>query len=242
MSELSSVTVGELALGIPEASRLFEKYGIDYCCGGRRSLEDACAAAGIRVDDLVRELDRKSESLPSSDYRAFTQKALIDHIVRTHHVFTRDELSRLDALLRKVCSVHESRHPELAEVRTTFFRLSVDLIPHMIKEETVLFPYITALELGVEHNVPTYTPRFITVRNPIGMMTIEHETAGTLLQELRRLTSGYVPPADACTSYKTLYAALAVLESDLHQHIHLENNILFPRALRHEEHLGERGR
>jgi regulator of cell morphogenesis and NO signaling len=239
MSERSNVTVGELALGVPEASRLFEKYGIDYCCGGRRSLEDACTAAGIRVDDLLRELDEKAEHLPPSDYQGLNQNDLIDHIVGTHHAFTREELSRLAGLIRKVCAVHESRHAELAEVRKTFWQLSDDLLPHMMKEENVLFPYIAALEHGVENKAPTATPPFGTVRNPVRMMTIEHETAGALLRKLRRLTSGYVVPSDACTSYRTLYGALSGLESDLHQHIHLENNVLFPRALRHEEQLRE---
>src|SRR4030095_13891279 len=149
------------------------------------------------------------------------------HIVGKHHVFTREELSHIDLLVRKVCSVHEARHPELATLRDTFCRLAGSVIPHMMKEENVLFPYVASLERGLEQNAPPIPPPFLTVRYPIRMMMVEHEDAGALLQEIRRLTSDYTPPPDGCVSYKTLYTALANLESDLHQHIHLENNILF---------------
>jgi regulator of cell morphogenesis and NO signaling len=130
--------------------------------------------------------------------------------------------------------VHGARHPELIEVRNTFQRLSEDLLPHMMKEENVLFPYIAEIERCRQQGLTPARPPFGTVRNPVRMMMFEHETAGALLVELRRLTSDYTPPADGCVSYNTLYAALANLESDLHQHIHLENNALFVRAIREE--------
>jgi regulator of cell morphogenesis and NO signaling len=149
-------------------------------------------------------------------------------------VFTRQELARLDALMEKVVSVHGGRHRELAEVQNTFRLLADDLLPHMQKEENILFPYIAALEVAADGGEAAAAPPFMTVRNPVRMMTFEHEAAGTLLRELRRLTSGYTAPADGCISYRTLYAALENLERDLHQHIHLENNILFPRAVEAE--------
>jgi regulator of cell morphogenesis and NO signaling len=234
MTHRTTTTVGELAAQLPNATRVFEKYGIDYCCGGRESVEKACASAGVALDDLLEQIEGVSESLPVTNYESLGQSDLIDHIIKTHHVFTRDELTRLDALLKKVVSVHGARHPELMTIRETFQKVHEDLLPHMMKEENVLFPYIVELGRCTEQGVRPAPPRFGTVRNPVRMMMFEHETVGALLAELRTLTSNYTAPPDACVSYSTLYAALANLESDLHQHIHLENNILFTRAVRQE--------
>src|SRR5262245_35418885 len=167
MSGMSEMTVAELATRLPQASRLFEKYGIDYCCGGRRTIADACATAGIGVDELLLEIDKGTATPLSLNYEGLTQRALIEHIIDKHHVFTRKELARLDTLLRKVCSVHESRHPELATLRDRFHRLAEELIPHMMKEENVLFPYVATLEQAIERNMRSIPPPFGTVRNPI---------------------------------------------------------------------------
>ena len=235
MTYRATTTVGELAAQLPNATRVFEKYGIDYCCGGRQSLVDACASAGIAVDAVLEQMERNSEHLPATGYESMSQRALIDHIVTTHHAFTRDELNRLTALTQKVVSVHGARHPELSAVRDVFQKLREDLLPHMMKEELVLFPYIAELARCGEQGKLPAPPPFGTVRNPVRMMMFEHEAAGALLQELKRLTSNYTAPADGCISYRTLYATLANLESDLHRHIHLENNILFVRAIRQEK-------
>jgi regulator of cell morphogenesis and NO signaling len=155
---------------------------------------------------------------------------LVAHIVEKHHKFTRQELARLEALLAKVCGVHGQNHPELFRIQKQFQELSRELEPHMLKEERVIFPYIMQMEEAAKNNRTLPAPPFGTVRNPVRVMMAEHDAAGDILREMRGLSSDYTVPEDACISYQTLYGALAALEADLHQHIHLENNILFPRA------------
>ncbi len=164
------------------------------------------------------------------DFQAGTLAELIGHILDKHHTFTRHEMERLGALASKVYAAHGERHPELALVGSLFERLCQDLKPHMFKEEQVLFPYIIRLEQALAgKGAPPFAP-FGTVNNPVRMMMYEHDAAGDLLRELRAATADYAVPADACLSYRTLYGALEAFEKDLHQHIHLENNVLFPRA------------
>jgi regulator of cell morphogenesis and NO signaling len=156
---------------------------------------------------------------------------LVGHIIATHHKYTREELARLAPLFTKVCSVHGKNHPELPGIRAAFTGLAQELTMHMMKEEMVLFPYIVRMEEAVIQQEPILPPPFGNVQNPVSMMEHEHESAGAALHTMRELSSGYSAPADACISYQTLYRALAEFEADLHQHIHLENNILFPRAI-----------
>lgn len=229
----STKTVKEYALEMPGATRIFEKLGIDYCCGGGKSLAEACARAGVAVDEVLGSLEqteRSNETLASEGWQTESLAELITHIVEKHHTFTRQELARLDALLAKVCSVHGRNHPELSRIRNQFQELSRELDPHMLKEERVLFPYIIQMEEAAKNNRTLPTPPFGTIRNPVRVMMAEHDAAGDILREMRALSSDYTVPEDACISYQTLYGALAALEADLHQHIHLENNILFPRA------------
>jgi len=160
---------------------------------------------------------------------------LITHIVETHHVFTKSEMDRLQSLADKVLNAHGGNHPELIHLSELLLQLCSDLKPHMFKEEQVLFPYIVAMAQAAEHNQAGPFAPFGTVNNPIRMMMREHDTAGQILRELRALTSDYKVPPDACISYQTLYQALENFEKDLHQHIHLENNILFPKALKLEQ-------
>jgi regulator of cell morphogenesis and NO signaling len=228
-------TVRELTLEIPGATRVFEKAGIDYCCGGGTPFQEACAAAGVSTDEVVRSLERAGESsdlaADATQWQTQPLSKLAAHIVGTHHVFTRDELARLDALLSKVCSVHGQKHPELFRIQSLFQDLNRDLIPHMQKEEIVLFPYIEQMEAAASEGRKAPVPFFGTVQNPIRMMMLEHDTAGEILRQVRQLSGGFSVPKDGCISYETLYNALAALEQDLHQHIHLENNILFPGAV-----------
>ena len=226
-------TVREYALEIPAATRIFEKLGIDYCCGGGKSLADACANAGVAVDEVLGSLQtnaRCDENSPVNEWYSASQAELIAHIVEKHHVFTREELERLDALLAKVCGVHGQNHPELFHLQDQFGKLRGDLEPHMLKEERVLFPHIIRMEEAAAKNQPLPAAPFGTVRNPVRVMMAEHDAAGYILGRMREVSSDYAVPADGCISYKTLYGALTALEVDLHQHIHLENNILFPRA------------
>lgn len=228
-------TVKDIAIEVPGATRLFEKLGIDYCCGGGKTLSDACAASGLTLEEVTTSLARISASpLAGEDASRFQRMSLtelINHILETHHVFTRDELNRIEALLAKVCAVHGQNHPELGRLAQLFRDLKNDLEPHMFKEEMVLFPYVIALDRAAQAGEPAPPPPFGTVRNPIRMMMLEHDTAGDLLRELRRVASDYAVPPGVCISYETLYGALQGLERDLHQHIHLENNLLFPRAV-----------
>jgi regulator of cell morphogenesis and NO signaling len=227
-------TVREFALEIPGATRLFEKMGIDYCCGGNRSIADACIAADLTVEDVLNSLEATQTVAGENDKVDFLNVKLanlIDHILGTHHVFTREEIDRLGALTQKVCGKHAANHPELEELQSLFQMLSSELGPHMMKEERVLFPYILAIEDAAANRRTLGAPPFGTVTNPIRMMMFEHDNAGSLLKRMRQVTSDYRVPADACISFQTLYQALEAFEKDLHQHIHLENNILFPRAV-----------
>jgi regulator of cell morphogenesis and NO signaling len=235
----SDTTVREVALNTPGSTRLFEKLKIDYCCGGDRPLGEACAAVGVEVGDVMEMLSEVGQSTSPDDRVSNFQNAslseLTTHILETHHVFTKSEIDRLERLIAKVIVAHGSNHPELIELGEAWQRLSADLKPHMFKEERVLFPYIMAMAQAADQNgIAPFAP-FGTVNNPVRMMMFEHDTAGDILREMRKLTSDYKVPADACISYQTLYQALEDFEKDLHQHIHLENNILFPKALKLEQ-------
>jgi regulator of cell morphogenesis and NO signaling len=227
-------TVRELAVQIPGATRVFEEIGIDYCCGGNRSLDDACTSVGMTLDHVMNLLETATNAqtkCATPDFRQTTLADLIGHIVRQHHAFTKTEIARLRTLIVKVETAHGQNHPELTKLSSLFRILSDGLGPHMNKEERVLFPFIIGMEDGTQNNNPRNLPPFGTVANPIKMMMFEHDSAGYLLKQMREVSAGYTIPPDACMSFRTLYQALDAFEKDLHQHIHLENNILFPRAL-----------
>lgn len=232
-------TVRELAIEIPGATRVFEKLNIDYCCGGDQPFGEACDRAGLTIQTVSRLLDATEtgfqRSTEPTSFQSFSLARLSEYIVTKHHIFTRDELERLTGLLSKVCSKHGRNHPELSQIQIEFQTLGEELLPHMMKEENILFPYIARLEASVIHNRPAPFAPFGTVRNPIAVMMREHDAAGDILKRIRKLSKDFVVPSDACFSYRTLYSALAALEADLHEHIHLENNILFPRASDMEE-------
>jgi regulator of cell morphogenesis and NO signaling len=235
MSVTAAKTVGELALENPGATRLFETLGIDYCCGGGQTLEQACQAAQVSINQVTDSLAALSQSAsataPARNWQAAPLFELLAHIRTTHHVYTRAEIGRLGPLFDKVCSVHGRNHPELPRLRELFSALAEELTTHLMKEEMVLFPYILRLEEAVVAKEPVLPPPFGSVRNPIAMMMHEHDGAGSALRNMREISGGYAAPPDACGSFQTLYRALAAFEADLHQHIHLENNVLFPRAI-----------
>lgn len=229
----SNRTVREVVLELPQAARVFEKLNIDYCCGGDKPLGEACATAGVELANLERMLAEAGQTPGngSLDFQKATLGALVDHILDKHHVYTKEEMARLEPLIDKVIGAHGGNHPELPGIGVLFQQLCADLKPHMFKEEQILFPYIIELEASILQNRPAPFAPFGKVNNPIRMMMMEHETVGGLLRELRALSSNYTVPPDGCISYQTLYQALEAFEKDLHQHIHLENNILFPRAI-----------
>lgn len=235
MTISSTMKVREVALELPYATRVFEKLKIDYCCGGDKPLGEACATVGVEVANLQRMLEEARQAdvqgNGSVDFQKATLTELIRYILDNHHVYTKEEMARLEPLIDKVIAAHGSNHPELLSLGELFQKLCGDLKPHMFKEEQILFPYILEMESSVVQNRPAPFAPFGTVNNPVRMMMMEHDTAGDLLRELRAVTSNYTAPPDGCISYQTLYKALEEFEKDLHQHIHLENNILFPRAI-----------
>ena len=234
--QVTNKTIREIALEAPLTTRVFEEFKIDYCCGGRVDFAEACVNAGVdpgsvqeKLESVLRSSKPANESIESS-----RPADLIDHIVKTHHVFTRAELGRLGPLMEKVARKHGDAHPELLEIQEKFNALNDDLLPHMAKEEMILFPYIKELDNASTTGRSATPPHFGTVRNPVRMMMLEHDVAGDLLPRMRSLSSDYAIPEGACPSFAALYAGLEDLEKDLHRHIHLENNVLFEQAIEME--------
>lgn len=232
MTDLTK-TVREIALEQTSAIRVFERFGIDYCCGGRVPLAEACAAKNVAVDDVVSALDAAAGIAEPAqlDWTRVPLAQLIEHIVATHHAYLQRELPRLAMLAEKVVKRHGDTQEHLPVLQNVLAQLSDELIHHLAKEEHVLFPYIVKLETAATKGGELPHGCFGAVANPIAMMTREHDDAGELLAEIARLTSNYATPAGACPTYHAYYDGLKELEQDLHQHIHLENNILFPRAI-----------
>lgn len=235
--DLTQRTVGDIAAEMPLSIRVFEAWKIDYCCGGRTLLSDACEKAGKSIDAFLAEMEGLA-TIPGTtmpDWTGNTLTTMAAEIVATYHTFTREELATIQPISEKVLSVHGQRRPELAEVVSLIRELTADLLPHMLKEEQVLFPYVDQLEDAANGQGVAPTPFFGTVKNPVRMMMIEHERVGELLARLREITAGYAPPVDACFSYRELYRRLTELERRTHEHIHVENNLYFPRAVALEE-------
>jgi regulator of cell morphogenesis and NO signaling len=230
MTEISTTTtLGQLVTRAPGAARVLERFGLDYCCGGRAELGDACADRGIDTGAVLSALTALPEE-PEPGWASRSPSSLVDHIEATHHAYLHTELPRLSALAAKVAGVHAARHPELVEVRALYAAVRAELEPHLLREERVLFPMIRELDGAVV--APTF--HCGSLRNPISVMMADHDRAGDLLAELRRLTDGYQVPADGCASYRALYEGLAELEADTHLHVHKENNVLFPAVVQLE--------
>lgn len=237
MNITNETTVREIALENPETTRVFEEFKIDYCCGGRRPLAEACSIAGANYEEVGRRLDELLDaSMQRVDWIGDAGiPELIDHILEKHHVFTKKEIFNLAPLVEKVVRVHGDAHPELHEVKSIFGELSTELMTHMMREEEILFPFVLAMVRSRENGLPMPLPPFGTVQNPVRMMMAEHDHAGEMLQRISDLTGGYMAPPDACPSFSGLMFRLEHLQRDLHEHIHLENNVLFPRAVEMEK-------
>ena len=225
MTQLTTRTLGDLVTEIPARADVFDRLGLDYCCHGQRPLAEACAEASLDPSDVAAALNAVATSASADADHPVEPAALADHIEATHHVYLHAELPELTGLADKVAAVHAERHPELVEVRRLVEEIRADLEPHLMKEERILFPAIRALVDGERGFA------FGTVRNPIRMMSAEHDHAGELLAQLHTVTGGYAVPDDGCASYRSLYSRLQHLEADTHRHIHLENNVLFPAAI-----------
>jgi regulator of cell morphogenesis and NO signaling len=233
-------TVREIALENPASIRVFEAFGIDYCCGGRKPLSEACEAKNLSVATVIAALEAGvARVAPSTeDWKTKSLGSLAAHIENTHHAYVRRELPRLAELASKVVNRHGDTKPELPQIQTKVAQISEELIEHLAKEEVVLFPYVTKLERSKVEGTAKPHGCFATVASPIAMMTQEHEAAGTLMAEIRQLSSDYTPPVGACPTFHAFYNGLREFEQDLHQHIHLENNVLFPRAIALEQSAG----
>ncbi|HEY9793301.1 MAG TPA: iron-sulfur cluster repair di-iron protein [Candidatus Obscuribacterales bacterium] len=224
-------SVGQLVAERSGRACVLEAHGIDYCCGGKFSLEEACRQRGVSLDEVMNQLaqaDQLKSDVDSIDWRTANLRDLIEHIVSRYHEPLKRELPRIAALADKVARVHGARHPEMIEVRNVFVRFKTQLELHMQKEEAVLFPFIE--RMASEDVMPTLVCGS-GVEHPIAVMTQEHDEAGEALGSMRQLTRDFAAPADACNSFKALLADLAEIESEMHQHVHRENSILFPRAL-----------
>jgi regulator of cell morphogenesis and NO signaling len=226
-------TVRQIALDRPSSIRVFEHFGIDYCCGGRKPLDEACAASQVEVGAVIAALESAAAAPApiAEDWRQRSMERLVDHIVATHHAYVKSELPRLAVLAQKVVNRHGATMAELKEIQSALSNLDGELSAHLAKEEAILFPYIVALDRAGVAGTAKPSGCFGTVANPIAMMTQEHDAAGTLMARMRNLSGNFTTPEDACPTFHAFYDGLREFEQDLHQHIHLENNILFPRAI-----------
>jgi regulator of cell morphogenesis and NO signaling len=232
-------TVGEVAMRHPALLRVFEQAGVDYCCGGKKTLAEVCHDKGLDPQTFLTTLEHAAPASDGDglvDAAAMSLTELADHIERTHHDYLREELPRLNMLTETVVSVHGADDGRLRQVRQTFLALAGHLSHHMMKEEQILFPMIRRLEASDS------LPEFFcgSIANPIHQMEVEHHDAGGALAEMRTLTDEYTPPTWACTTYRAMLDALAQLEQDMHLHVHKEDNVLYPRAVKLEAELAER--
>ena len=232
-------TVGELVIQHPQLRARLEQLGVDYCCGGKKPLAQAVKDAGLDLEAVLADLGQSrltgSETAAPTDWAAAPLTVLADHILDTHHVFTKSQLTRIDALLGKVQNAHRARHGAMLDtLRGLFDPLKAELEAHLMKEEQILFPAIKSIDgyMAGRNELPVV--HCGSIAHPIRQMEHEHEGAGSTLAAMRKLTVNYRLPADACQTFRALYEALEALETDLHEHIHLENNILFPKSVAQE--------
>jgi regulator of cell morphogenesis and NO signaling len=231
---LSSLSLAQIVNSNHKAASVFEKYHLDFCCKGKRSLEQACMEQQLTVSQITGELENifGNESNTSTiDFDKMNLAQLSDYIVQTHHAYVKNEMPQIYAYLQKVSSKHGERHPELYKIFKTFAAVKEEMESHMNKEELVLFPRIKDLQKMADDENAKLQLNITYLQSPITVMEQEHDHAGTLLNDIRIFSNDYAPPPDACTTYRLCFAALEAFELDLHQHVHLENNILFPKAI-----------
>jgi len=229
--QVTTTMIGDIVAADFRAAAVFEQFGIDFCCGGRRDLGAACKAAAVDPSEVVRALDALPRTFgDEADVTQWPVDRLLDHIVSVHHAYVRTSTPIIRQYVAKLVEVHGARHPELARIAACFDTVARDLAQHMLKEEQVLFPYVRELAAPTDTCLRGRSP-FGTVENPIRMMEREHRDAADDMRLIRALTNGYTPPADGCTTYRVCLAEFDRFERDLHRHVHLENNVLFPKAI-----------
>jgi len=231
--------IGELVALDYRAASVFKKYGIDFCCQGSRTIEDACVAKELDSDSVVTDLNSINQETSGAtiDYNSWPIDLLADYIEKKHHRYVEDTTKEIKPYLEKLCRVHGMRHPELFEINEHFIASAYELAMHMKKEELVLFPFVRQMAKAKHDKTEISVPHFGTVENPIQMMMNEHTTEGDRFRKIEVLSNNYEAPHDACNTYRVTLALLKEFEADLHLHIHLENNILFPKAIELEKQL-----
>lgn len=236
MEQLREKTVAQMVTENIKTAHIFKKYGIDFCCGGGESIEKACNRKSLDLNTLEQELLAANNSNERNhDYKNWKLPFLIDHIVNIHHQYVEENIPLLRQYSARVAKVHGNTHPEVIEVEDLFHQVADELAAHLKKEELILFPYIKKLVIASEEGSALERPSFGSANNPVEMMKDEHESAGAIFSKIAQLTNNYTPPMGACNTFKAMYAKLDEFEQDLHLHIHLENNILFPKALKLEK-------
>jgi len=232
--------VGEVVAENFHAAKVFESHGLDFCCGGKRTIEDACRTKGVDTNSLLAELKNLNANNPSSThFDKWEADFLTDYIINNHHAYVNNAISTIEHHLQKVVSAHGAKHPEVCGIESIFTELKNELLEHMAKEERMLFPYIKKLSFAIKNSIEMPAAPFGSVDNPIKVMESEHDNAGLLLKKMNALSDSYTPPQDACATFRVLYGELKEFEEDLHVHIHLENNVLFPKAKTMEEKLNK---
>ena len=231
--------IGELVAKDYRAASVFKKYGIDFCCQGNRTINDACDTKEIDIDSVLNDLNNIGTANKSSgiDFQSWPLDLLADYIEKTHHRYVVDKSSEITPYLSKICDVHGSIHPELHEIKDLFQKVVENLAQHMKKEELLLFPFIRIMEKAKRSGELLQKPSFGNIKNPINEMEDEHLAEGDRFRNIEKLSNSYTPPEDACNTYRVTFAMLKEFEEDLHLHIHLENNILFPKAILMEDEL-----
>lgn len=229
-------TIGQFVADDYRTATVFESYGIDFCCKGNKSIDEVCEAKGINKQELIQKIKdaTSSSSNTGTDYKTWPLDLLADYIEKKHHRYVEEKTPIIKQYLEKICSVHGGHHPELFEIKDLFFQSAGELAAHMKKEELILFPFIRKLVAAKQTGVAPQAG-FGSVQNPIKMMMHEHDNEGERFRRIAELTQNYTPPSDACNTYKVTFAFIKEFEDDLHLHIHLENNILFPSSIEMEE-------
>jgi len=235
MTTIDNKTVAEVVSENIKTAHVFKKYGIDFCCGGGITIDKACEKKNLDYSQLKEELLKVDDAPKAYNYNSWKLDFLIDHILNIHHAYVEESIPLILQYSNRVAEVHGHHYTEVLKINTLFNEAANELASHMKKEENILFPYIKSLlqiEIAKE---PLNSPSFGSINNPITMMEMEHEAVGDIFKEIARLTNNYTPPEDACNTFRALYAKLDEFEQDLHQHIHLENNILHPKAKQLEQ-------
>jgi regulator of cell morphogenesis and NO signaling len=237
LNKHSEKQIGQFVADDFRTAAVFSNYGIDFCCKGDRTIEEVCEKKGIKINTLLEDLHAvlNSKTDQSIDYKSWPLDLLAEYIEKKHHRYVEEKIPVLLQFLNKLCSVHGERHPELFKINEEFTACANALTSHMKKEELILFPFVKRMVKAKSDNIAIKSPQFGTVENPIAIMMQEHDIEGERFRRIAELTNNYNPPADGCNTYQATFAMLDEFEKDLHLHIHLENNILFPEAVKLEQ-------